>query len=301
MNYFPSSKRAMQRDFQCRVLIYVFLAVYSLFVKFNNADSINVFVEILSFVNFSFAVYNGDRRQLGAPDYFGDSLYFFNSTGGFLGSIGSQEWRPFRDGKPDSSGNQKGNGRQLADETQGFTTVTVSPTYLPSNGGIICLEGTDGGQPFYRTTGYGDAIAQIIDTTPCSGKGIDEHVADSTSLIPGEGESYQRVGEGYRPEDFTWKVLPITPNNVNVDQEFNFTKPPSNPPTPSPSAPVCPEENECNSGSFGRGSFFFGSSPRYNIYKNRRLFGTCSTRCAARFWVRVLRVFGWRCGTCESS
>jgi hypothetical protein len=61
--------------------------------------------------------------------------------------------------------------------------------------------------------------------------------------------------------------------------------------------PVCPEENECDS---GRGSIFFGSSPRYNIYKNSRLSGTCTTRCAARFWVRVLRVFGWRCGTCES-
>ena len=123
---------------------------------------------------------------------------------------------------------------------------------------------------------------------------VDEEVPDLTSLVVSTGErSFQRIGLGLYPEDFSWTIEDPTPGEINRGQRMilderrmaNVTI-------------VCPEpEDRCvEEDSSG---LFFGSVPTFHVYKTGFLF-PCRSKCVTNFHAQLLSFFGWRCGQCDS-
>jgi hypothetical protein len=234
--------------------------------QFSNFDAIVTFIELIN-VNPRYPENpeNSRRdRDLAVFGEYGDKLFYYDGDGNFLGSQGIT-----------IAVNNTG------DKTDDIRTLDVATkSYIPTIGGIVCLKGTDpNGNSFFRTIAYGTTtVTEIPQGSLCEGQAIDENISDFTTETPGPTESYQRVGFGLEPEDFSWAVEEATQGEVNTGQSF----------------PECTDL--CSTGGF-----WSCNKDKFTIHKTG-LFGRCRTRCVTNSWARFLLrggFFGkWTCGRC---
>jgi hypothetical protein len=142
---------------------------------------------------------------------FGLALEFFDGDGTALGTL--------------DIANNHTDGRQLRSSSEfEFKAFVVPNDYIPSSGGFICVLGTD----FTRLLAFGTTSLQHPpDFVPCSQSvGLTtSNVTDDTQAIPGQLQSYQQIGFGFEPADFTWNVQVPTFDYVNDDQEYPICLP----------------------------------------------------------------------------
>ena len=232
--------------------------------QFSNFDAIVTFIELLN-INPRYPENSRRERDLAVFGEYGDKLFYYDGDGNFLGSQGITI--------------TVNNTGDKADDIR--TLDVTSKAYIPTIGGIVCLKGTDpNSNPYFRTIAYGTTtVTEIPQGSLCEGQTIDENISDFTTETPGPTESYQRVGFGLEPEDFSWSVQEATKRDVNTGQSFP----------------------ECTDLCSTSGGFLSRNKDKFTIHKTG-LFGRCRTRCVTNFWARCLLrggFFGkWTCGPC---
>ena len=191
-------------------------------------------------------------------------MEFYSKEGRFLQRVGI-----------DNTPNEFDDAKEVA-----CRILPVPTSNVPSDGGIICLvyslsDNTYG--EYHHLVAYGDiGLSGLPPVSPnddplgvatCGGKRIDEFTKEDTTEVPGDEESYQRVGMGLDPEDFRWTVGEESYGELNQAQSF----------------PIC--TTECAEG-------------RYSI-KKRGLFGQCVESCTCNIFVLFWTFLGWECGVCD--
>ena len=128
----------------------------------------------------------------------------------------------------------------------------------------------------------------------------EEHVSDTTNAtIPGEEQSYQRIGEGRDPFDFTWTIGVPTPGFPNDGQRI-LSRNVTNVTIPQ-AQPVCADPEDICGGSDDSSGIFFAFR-QYRIHTRRAfLFFSpqCTEMCAGNLFVFIFHFLGWTCGACE--
>jgi hypothetical protein len=141
---------------------------------------------------------------------FGNELQFFDGFGNPLGTKVLDDPTNLCTSTPTDLCGVEATGGYV------FRSFDVPSSFLPTEGGFICLLGYD----FTRLLSYGTTSSIAV---PCSQSiGLTtEDVADDTTDIPDMYQSFQRIGFGHKPEDFMWKVQgPKTFDRVNDGQEY---------------------------------------------------------------------------------
>jgi hypothetical protein len=101
-----------------------------------------------------------------------------------------------------------------------FVAVETTVGNFNNDGGFVCLSQSDDTNGVIASLlKYGDTRGTAL--PHCNQGAIYEDVNCDIKNTPGTGYSFQRIGKGGDPTDFTWTVAPETRGTVNTDQKLS--------------------------------------------------------------------------------